>query len=350
MKITFICNKVTGRGGTETVLVKVLNELKKRNYNIRLILSNLTEDKTWLTKIDSRISYKYPQNDSRLGRLAYFTKVFFNSNENEIFIILSPNLVKYFSTLKKIFHKNIKVVSWIHFSLKHQDFFNPSVLIPADYHLAISSAIKKQLMDMGVPERKIFLIFNPADKHEKIVDKPLDGKKHLLYVGRVQYDGQKNLKEMLNGLKNVSDEIVLDVFGSGKDLEKCQQKCKELGIQNRLNWHGWCNDVWKTINFKPFAIILTSKYEGLPMVFLEALSYGIPCISSNFDGFNDVIDEHKNGFSYCLGNVHELSNTIEKMSGINFDASVVQKSINKFYDDKYYWQLEKVLNIIDSAK
>ena len=30
MKITFICNKVTGRGGTETVLVKVLNELKKR--------------------------------------------------------------------------------------------------------------------------------------------------------------------------------------------------------------------------------------------------------------------------------------------------------------------------------
>ena len=48
MNLTFVTNKISGRGGTETVLVKVLNNLAKNGNSIRLVLSNLTPNKEWL--------------------------------------------------------------------------------------------------------------------------------------------------------------------------------------------------------------------------------------------------------------------------------------------------------------
>lgn len=348
MKITFICNKITGRGGTETVLVKVLNGLKKRGYDVRLVLSNLTDDKKWLSRINSQINYVYPKNDSRLGRLLFFAKIFKQVKNKETFIILSPNLVRYFSLLERISHKQVTIVSWIHFSLDHQNFFNPKVLLSADYHLAISSAIKQQLVAMGVPDNRIFLIFNPADMHHMFRPHSQDNKSHLLYIGRVQQFGQKNLAELLSGIKQVSSDIILDVYGSGKDLRQCKNQCRTLGIQNRVVWHGWSNDVWKDINFKPMALILTSKFEGLPMVFLEAMSRGIPCISADFDGYDDVVVEKVNGFSYHLGNTTQLASTIEKTSEMKFIPSEIQNSIEKYYSDDYYDRLENSLRIIEN--
>ena len=42
---------------------------------------------------------------------------------------------------------------------------------------------------------------------------------------------------------------------------------------------------------------MTSTTEGLPMVLLEAMSYGVPCIAYNTEsGVKDIIDNNKNGF------------------------------------------------------
>ena len=45
-KLNFLCSELSGTGGTETVLIKVLNHLVN-NYEITLILSNIPEVKEW---------------------------------------------------------------------------------------------------------------------------------------------------------------------------------------------------------------------------------------------------------------------------------------------------------------
>ena len=65
MNLTFVTNKISGRGGTETVLVKVLNNLAKNGNSIRLVLSNLTPNKEWLHNLDPSIKIVYPKNSDK---------------------------------------------------------------------------------------------------------------------------------------------------------------------------------------------------------------------------------------------------------------------------------------------
>lgn len=347
MNLSFVTNKISGRGGTETVLVKVLNHLARNGNNVKLILSNLTEDKAWLTKLDKSIKIVYPANSSKPFRLYYFVKIFFQSPNDCNYIILSPNIIKLFFKLRKFTHKNCRLISWFHFSIANQRNYDPSNIVFADYHLAISSAIKAQMVGLGIDPNRIFLIYNPAEHHDVLRIKDSgDSKRHLLYVGRVQEYGQKNLQELFNAVRQAESNIVLDIYGSGTDEEKCRELCNKLNINNRVFWHGWQNNVWAVLQNTPFAVILTSKFEGLPMVFLEAISRGIPCISADFDGYDDVING-TNGMHYHLGNVKECAQKINEMSKHVYDKTIVQNSISKFYEEQYFKHLNEVLqNII----
>jgi len=56
---------------------------------------------------------------------------------------------------------------------------------------------------------------------------------------------------------------------------------------------------------------MSSRFEGLPMVLLEAQSYGLPIIAFDCDtGPSDLIENNKNGYLVESGNVKELANTI----------------------------------------
>ena len=49
-------------------------------------------------------------------------------------------------------------------------------------------------------------------------------------------DGQKNLREMLMGIKEI-DNVHLDIYGTGKELEFCQNYAEKIGIsKNNLAW------------------------------------------------------------------------------------------------------------------
>lgn len=348
MHLTFVVNKITGRGGTETVLVKVLNNLAQDDIEIRLVLSNLTPSKEWLHQLDKSIEIIYPRNSSKMVRLFYFTRIFISGPKNETYIVLSPNIIKLFAKLRKLTHKKCKIVSWFHFSIANQKVYDPDNIVYADYHLAISSAIKNQIVDLGIAPQKIFLILNPAEYHQSIENKKYDKIPHLLYVGRIQKHGQKNLQELFHAVSLVELPMILDVYGSGKDEQACHQLCQKLGIDDRVVWHGWADNVWDELVYRPFAIILTSKFEGLPMVFLEAISRGIPCISANFDGYDDVISDGQNGTYYQLGNIQQCANKIREAAETNYDVKTVQASISKFYEEKYFSHLKKVLQKITS--
>ena len=221
--------------------------------------------------------------------------------------------------------------------------FDAANTIPlADGHLAISSPVKAELMKYGVPEEKIRLVYNPIEPESAKLPSYSDNKPHFFYAGRLMLAGQKNLGELLTGIAHF-DEALLDMYGTGVDAKKCEYKATELGIADRVTWHGWTPDLWQTIKKRPTALVMTSKYEGLPMIMLEAIARGIPVVSSRFNGYRDVLKDGENGFTYDVGDLAGLERALHAVAQTTFEPQVVKQSIAPFYLENYFANLEQAL-------
>lgn len=82
---------------------------------------------------------------------------------------------------------------------------------------------------------------------------------------------------------NLHPEYTLDVFGSGPDEGKYREYLSERGWDSYILLKGKTSDPVSEIR-NASMFLLTSKYEGMPNALMEALSIGIPCVSTNCGG------------------------------------------------------------------
>ncbi|MFH4175966.1 hypothetical protein WAJ79_23755, partial [Acinetobacter baumannii] len=73
----------------------------------------------------------------------------------------------------------------------------------ADYFLAISTGIKKSLLQLGILDTKIGLIYNPIKKQE--ISKFNVEKIKFIYVGRLFLYGQKRCMDIIHAIKKIED-------------------------------------------------------------------------------------------------------------------------------------------------
>lgn len=101
--------------------------------------------------------------------------------------------------------------------------------------------------------------------------------------------------------------------GEGPDEEMLKAKTTELKLENHVSFFPFTNEpnfIFDRINI----LTLPSLYkEGLPNVLLEAMSMGIPVISSKMAGVPEIVTNGKTGYMVNPGDVDELSQAIIKM-------------------------------------
>ncbi|VDZ75946.1 Lipopolysaccharide 16-galactosyl transferase [Salmonella bongori] len=133
--------------------------------------------------------------------------------------------------------------------------------------------------------------------------------------GVFKFEGQKRIKDLFDGLSRTAGEWQLHIIGDGSDFEKCQAYSRELGIDQRIIWYGWQSAPWEVVQLKvkmPLRYYSPSAFEGFPMTLLEAMSYGIPCISSDcMSGPRDMIKPGLNGELYAPGAIDEFCRIFE---------------------------------------
>ena len=88
-----MCHYLSGNGGVETVLTDVLNYLSKDN-DVTLTLTNEPENKKWLSSLNRKIIIKKPKFENKVGKVAFFSREFISSSQDEIMIILGANLIR----------------------------------------------------------------------------------------------------------------------------------------------------------------------------------------------------------------------------------------------------------------
>ncbi|GAB5472906.1 MAG: glycosyltransferase family 4 protein [Maribacter sp.] len=154
-----------------------------------------------------------------------------------------------------------------------------------------------------VPKERIKIIPNPINPDFKF--RETEKKNIILNVGRL--DAQKNQKQLIEVFAKMKlNDWVLHIVGEGKERKNLEALIKKLNVHNSVKLIGRSDTIEKHyLESKIFAF--TSLYEGFPNALLEAMAFGLPCVSTDCPtGPSELITSDENGFLIPMHSDNEL--------------------------------------------
>lgn len=141
-------------------------------------------------------------------------------------------------------------------------------------------------------------------------------KKRVVSVGRLQ--PQKNHKLLLDAFVSfheVHPDYDLHIFGIGELENELKRHAKELHIEDCVVFRGFCSDVQHEI-WDSAMFVLSSDYEGISNSMIEALSMGVPVISTDcpVGGSRTYIEDGTNGILTPVGDAKALSDAMIRLA------------------------------------
>jgi len=318
MKIALFCPAVSGRGGMETAIRNLISGFQALGDECRLVLLGGTFDQRWLDGVPfTQIADPASPRWLRMLSYALGPSLFLRRWTPDVIIAADMTSLRMALFARRLTgNRRIPIGSWVHFPvsmLRMKEF-----LARAEFHLAISDDIAEDIRLALPPEGSppVQTIYNGVPVGvNPVVRRPEE--MTFLYVGRISWEDQKRVKDIVAALGRLKGKFRAKFVGAAPperagDEERLKQLAEDLGISDRIEWLGWQADPWS--NLEATALIMSSAHEGFPMVLVEAISRGLPCISSNCkSGPSEVIEENRNGWLYPVGDVDRLAGILQRV-------------------------------------
>ena len=201
---------------------------------------------------------------------------------------------------------------------KFYTFLNIRALKKADHHLAISERFKGILLDQHIDETRITTILNGIDFNKKL-EEPLtrddlginDDEFIIMMVARLE--AVKGHKVALKALRNLVENhpnVKLLLVGDGSEREALKEYAAEQGIFGHVEFLGHRNDVERIYPIADVAI-LTSYSESFPLVLLEAARAGVPIMTTDVGGVDQLIPDESYGWIIPVEDSDQLTKSLE---------------------------------------
>ena len=159
------------------------------------------------------------------------------------------------------------------------------------------------------PVRQVTVINNAVQYYPE-EENPLSVKS-VIYVGRAEYEkAPDRLIEVWRIVAQCHPDWTLRMFSTGAMLEELKKKVKNYGIEQQVLF------MPPTIDMEPEYMtsslcVLTSRYEGFPVVLQECMGCGLPCISFNCpSGPRYIIKDGEDGYLVEDGNIEAFANKV----------------------------------------
>jgi len=214
--------------------------------------------------------------------------------------------------------------------------------------------IEKGLANKICKEDKFALIYNgidlkhfqqQVDRRAKYLELGLDLECKLVgMVGRL--DKQKNPLDFIRAAAMVVEKypkVQFVIAGDGILRPECESLIKELNLTGKFFLLGYRNDIHQIYPILSLTA-LSSLWEGLPVVFQEAMIAGKPIVANNVDGARDVISDGKTGYLVAPHQPQEMADRI--LALLNNDVLCEQMGINARHHARRYSNEEMVKQIV----
>ena len=149
--------------------------------------------------------------------------------------------------------------------------------------------------------------------------------KVIVTVGRLEK--QKNQRMLIDAFSEfyrTHQEYRLRFFGRGSLESELREQVSNLGLTDAVDFMGNVNDVHHQIK-NASLFVLTSDFEGLSNALIEAMMIGIPCISTDCAGADEIIDNGESGIIIKRGDIPAL---IEAMTKLIDDKKTAEEFAN----------------------
>ena len=362
-KICFVVDSIFSIGGVQRVTAVIAKELAK-DYDVSIVTFDKPEQmNTDLYRLNEvNINYRffaYPQ----VGRLkTYLCKAYsglylklqptakwcsdlyahssypkelrnallaeLKQGQYDIIIGVHAPLAARLATLKKDL-PNTKLIGWLHNSFE--------ALFGEDSHYYIGPKRRrhyiyqyKKLDDLVVLCKDDAKRFNECDKQfmPTIIYNPLTLKqgapsagtsKRFLTIGRFtpKHKGIDLLIEAFHLFAQKNKEWNLDIVGEGGEEKAFRKQTAQYQLEDRITIHPFTNHI-QAYYSEAQIYVLSSRWEGMPLVLVEAMSHGLPIISSDLPVSKEIMGDF--GMYFKNGDIEDLERRLEEATHIDWQA------------------------------
>ena len=358
-KIVIYVNSLS-RGGAERVSINLAKYMNSKGIKCYIVTERVAENE-----------YELP---------GYIERVSINAGEK-----------KYVNYLKNICELRKKIKEINPDLILIMDLSSCLLAIPAIKGLQIKSIVSERNDPTHFPGKKIVFylsryfmkkadgfVFQTNDAKEyykKIVNnrgvvipnpiyiedipEPYNGQRLNEIVSLGRLTEQKNQKMLINSFANIVSvlgDYKLIIYGEGELRKELTQQIKDLSLEEFVLLPGNKTDVLEKIK-KSKLFVLPSDYEGMPNALIEAMSLGIPCISTDcpIGGPKDIIKHCENGMLVPVGDADMLSSTIievlqnEKLyEKLSKNGVIIRECLDsKVICERWKVYMEKLVNTND---
>jgi L-malate glycosyltransferase len=118
--------------------------------------------------------------------------------------------------------------------------------------------------------------------------------------------------ELAAGVSQRVPEAHFLLVGDGELRAALERRRREAGLEGRLHLPGWRRDIPAILDAAT-VVTLTSRFEGLPRVLVEALAAGVPAVAMDVDGVAEIVRDGENGFLVDEGDVEALASRVAEV-------------------------------------
>jgi glycosyltransferase involved in cell wall biosynthesis len=215
----------------------------------------------------------------------------------------------------------------------------------ADHLIAVSQGVRSSLLEQGVPDKKIEVLFYGInlEKYVPTISK-IDAKIRLGLAPSDRTIGvaaslipRKGHRYLLEALKNIQPRTgpIHAIFAGEGELEaELKKQVQDLGLEKTVHFLGFRRDMPEILSALD-AFVLPSFKEGLSIAVMEAMALKIPVVVTNIAGMPEVVHHGETGLLVTPGNVEELGNAVESVFTLPNEAQRMADNGRAFLEQHF---------------
>ena len=158
----------------------------------------------------------------------------------------------------------------------------------------------------------VCVIPNPVTQYPEVIDDIPKDNGRIIFVGR--FNHEKRIDRLITAFSMFADRYPdwhVDIFGDGNEKEKLLRQIDECGLVKRVVIHEPTKAIYDEYK-RSEMLVLCSEHEASPLVLVEAMACGVPCVSLDCPtGPRAIINDGETGLLAKDGDVNDLASKIE---------------------------------------